>query len=333
MSLDEQKRRVEDKCDIWHALMALDHSITPRLLDILTRTRRLVDTGTAERLSQAEFILEANIQNAERHAGYKGDHQFLLDLGRDYHKRHFELVNFPKWFIDSQLFRSYEKVIPYWKIVRPHTLVHVDFTGKDLDTYLPEASLYEDMCYAFNQAVASKGGETKSEGKAHTFYIRTTIIAAFNFVECYFNGLAFDFVTTTRRTLSQAARDLLSEWDSKHKRQRFVKFRDKAVQYPKIILNRKIPPFQESSCKSLDVLMQHINLRDAVVHSSPRVIDGEVPKVRNLVEMRFDDAVRVADAAVDFVKHVDDEIYHGKYDNTWLFPRSADSRFPAESFA
>ena len=72
MSLDEQKRRVEDKCDIWHALMALDHSITPRLLDILTRTRRLVDTGTAERLSQAEFILEANIQNAERHAGYKG---------------------------------------------------------------------------------------------------------------------------------------------------------------------------------------------------------------------------------------------------------------------
>jgi hypothetical protein len=332
MPPDEQKRIIEDKCDIWHALIALNRSVTPRMLDILARTRREIETATAERLSEIEFVLEANIQNAERHAGFKGDHKFLLELGQLYRKKKFGVVRFPKWFIDASLFQSYETVFPPWKKIQPHCLVNLDFDGSDLDVYLPEASLYEDMCFAYNQAFALKDRTEKPDLKAHTFYVRATIISGFNFVECFLNGLAFDLIATCRRTLSQAERDLLSEWDSKHKRQRYVKFRDKAVQYPKIVLNRKSPPFTESSSPALGVLMQKTRLRDAVVHSSPKIVNDEVPKIKDLVEMGFGDATEVADAAVEFVRVVDEQVHKGKYDNTWLLPRSVDGCFPPESF-
>lgn len=317
---------------MWHSLIALNRSVTPRMLDILARTRRHLGAATAERLSQTEFFMEANLQTAEQHAGFKGGDEFLLELGRAYRQKGFKLIRFPKWFIDSKLFRNYEIVFPPWKKLPPHCLVHVDFAGQDLDIYLPEASLYEDMCFAYNQALDLKDKSTKPQVKAHTFYIRTAIISAFNFVECYLNGVAFTFITTSRRTVSQAERDLLLEWDSKNNRQRYVKFREKAVQYPKVLLNRTKPPFTESTCPSLDTLMGRIKLRDAVVHSSPRPIGDEVPKMRDLIEIELNDATKVVDAAVEFVKLLDWELHRGKYDNTWLLRRSVGGHFPPDSF-
>lgn len=322
---------MEEKCDVWHALIALNRSVTPRMLDILTRTRRLIQTGTSDRLSEAEFILDTNIQNAELRAGWKGDQPFLLGLIGLYRKNRLSVLNLPKWLID-QLFRNYEEVFPTWKRIHPHCYVHFDFDGNDLDVYLPEASLYEDMCFAYNQAVDCKGSDTKSGVKAHAFYMRSAIISAFNFVESFLNGLAFDFVTTCRRTLPVDDRDLLTEWDSKRKRQRYLKFRDKVVQYPKIMLNRKTPPFTESNCPAFQTLMENIRFRDAVVHSSPKVVDGGVEKISNLIGIQFSNATDVVDAAIELVKLVDDEVNKGKYDNTWLIIRATDGKFPPDAF-
>jgi hypothetical protein len=328
----ERQRLIEDKCDIWHALIALDRSVTPRMLDILARTRASVQTATFERLSEIDFMMEANIQNAEMHAGYKSDHAFLLELGQTYRKKKFGVVRFPKWLFDAVLFERYEVVFPLWKKIQPHCMVDIEFDKTTTDVYLPEASLYEDMCFAYNQALALVGRTTKPELKAHTFYVRTSIISAYNFVESFLNGLAFDLLATCRRTLSQKERDLLSEWDSKNKRQRYVNFREKSIQYPKIVLNQKTPPFTESDCPALDRLIQKIRLRDAVVHSSPKIIDGEAPKIRELIETEFTDSTIVVDAAVEFVKTVDDRVHRGRYDNAWLLPRSASGQFPPESF-
>lgn len=328
----EKQRLIEDKCDIWHALIALNRSITPRMLGILARTRAELKTATPERLSEIDFVMEANLQSAEHHAGFKADHDFLRELARLYREKKFAVIRFPKWFIDAQLFKNYEAVFPIWKKIQPHCMVDIEFDGATIDIYLPEASLYEDMCFAYNEASALVNGTTKRNLKAHTFYVRASIISAFNFVESFLNGLAFDLLATVRRTLTQKERDLLSEWDSKNKRQRYVNFREKAVQYPKLVLNQKTPPFTESDCPALDTLMQRIRLRDAVVHSSPKVINDETVKIRDLVEMEFTDATAVVDAAVNFVKMVDDKVHKGRYDNAWLLPRSDGGVFPRESF-
>ncbi len=240
------------------------------------------------------------------------------------------------------MFRDYEKRFGPWEKVQPHALVNIDLEGEDRDLYVPEGSLYEDMCFAFNKGWDTRDKrwdpqrhQSKIDVKAHIFYTRASIISAYNFVECYFNGLAFDFLMTAQRTLSVGDADILREWDSQRDRQRFVKFRDKIIQYPKIILNRRNPPFTESSCPPMATLLSSINYRDAVVHNTPKpnVAGDAIPKVRDLVELRFEDAIRIVDSAVEMVQLADKTVNQGRYDISWLLPRTPEGPFPAQSFA
>jgi hypothetical protein len=333
MASDEQNQRIRDKCDRLHALLALNHCLNARELDVLERTRKLIEHGLQEELDFAEFTLDVNQQNAEMYAGYKGSQDAILQFGRSYRDQRFELLAVPKLIIDK-FFSEYTKVFPQWKKIQPHALMHVDFRGIDQDIYLPEASLYEDMCLAFNSAAETKRGDTKFQYKQHVFFVRSTLISAYNFVECFLNGIAFDFVFAAERELLSRDRDLLTEWNSLQQRQRFVSFREKAVQYPKLVLGSKTPPFAESSCVPMKLLMEKIGMRDAIVHNSPKLNDAgdAMPKIRSMVELRFDDAALVADAAVAFVKLVDERVNQGKFDNAWILPRSSDGVFPAESF-
>jgi hypothetical protein len=342
MSLDDLKSRITDKCDMAQALVALNRSITPRELDIFKRTREVLAHGSREQLAHVEFVLDVNLQNAEKMAGYKGGSQFILDMGRAHRKGKRQTTQFSKVIIDKFLFENYEKCFAPWRKVQPHALVVIDLEGEDRDLYLPEGSLYEDMCFSFNQGWESrdeawnpKKERTKAQVKAHIFYKRATIISAYNFVECYFNGLAFDFLATAQRSVSQVDRDLLSEWDSTKKRQKYVKFRDKLIQYPKIILKRKTPPFAESSCPPMATLLSCINFRDAVVHNTPKpnLNDEFSVKVKDLIEVHFGDAIKIVDAAVELVLLVDKTVNQGRYDITWLLPRTAKGPFPAKSFA
>ncbi len=239
MYSEEQKRRILDKCDIVHALFALNRSINPRVLEILRWTRAVVNNEIEGGISQAEFTLDVNMQMAEKHAGYKGTEEYLLKLGRSFRETRFELMNFPKFFIDSVLFRNYERVFPTWKKLQPHSLVHVDFDGEDKDVYLPEASLYEDMCFAFNQGWASKDHKPKAQLKAHVCYVRTSVISAYNFVESYLNGIAFDFLVTARRKVPQNDHDLLTEWYSKKQRQKYVNLSESDTQQKRASLHGK----------------------------------------------------------------------------------------------
>jgi hypothetical protein len=324
------------------ALLALNLSVTPRALDIFRRTRALLDTGTRSQLEHAEFVLDVNIQNAENVAGYKAGPKFILDMGRDYREGKYEIVQFPKVVVDKFIFEHFEKLFSTWRKVQPHAFIRIDLDGEDRDLYLPEGSLYEDMCYAFNQGWESrderwepKRQRTKADVKAHIFYTRTSIISAYNFVECYINGLAFDFLVTAQRTVSQSDRDALREWDTQRDRQRFVAFREKLILYPKIILNRRTPIFTDSSCPPLKTLLSCVKYRDAVVHNTPKsnLADDYLPKVRDLFELHFKEATQIVDAAVEFVQLVEKAVNRGRYDISWLLPRTAKGPFSAKSFA
>lgn len=341
MGLDEIKRRITDKCDIAQALTALNRAINPREVDIFRRTRALLDHGTRDQLEHAEFVLDVNIQTGEKAAGYKGGTEFLLELGRKHRENPFRVAQYPKVVIDKFLFSNYERRFPTWKKIQPHVLVNIDLEGEDRDLYVPEGSLYEDMCFGFNKAWETKEikwsphkQSSKADVKGHVFYTRASIVSAYNFVECYLNGLAFDFLTTAQRRLSITDADTLSEWDSQRNKQKFVKFRDKIIQYPKIILNRQNPPFTESSCPPMATLLSSINYRDAVVHNTPKanMAGDAIPKIRDLIELRIADATRIVDAAVELVILVDKTVNQGRYDISWLLTRTKEGPFPENSF-
>jgi len=77
----------------------------------------------------------------------------------------------------------------------------VRFSGT-FEYLLPEAKCYEDMGYAYNQAVLSSPGNlgkrlNKVDNKTHFFYVTSAILSAFYFIEAYVNGVAFDFCYRT----------------------------------------------------------------------------------------------------------------------------------------
>jgi hypothetical protein len=130
----------------------------------------------------------------------------------------------------------------------PHAPVSIDplciglnYPG-GFEVRLLEASLFEDMCSLFNQSHECFAAIPRSHSpgaiirkivaKRHASLMRSTVSAAFYFVEGYVNCLATDHVHAHGKQLSEKDRVLLTEWDSSRNRYRFVNTRDKLVQYP-----------------------------------------------------------------------------------------------------
>lgn len=106
---------------------------------------------------------------------------------------------------------------------------------------LLEALLYEDMCALYNLSLDLSGGvekatESKVRLKQTKAVQRAVVTSAFYFVESYLNGLAFDFLATTKRSLSEKDLRLMTEWDVAREEPRYARFRDKLLHYPRIIL-------------------------------------------------------------------------------------------------
>lgn len=261
----------------------------------------------------------------------------------------------PKWLLEL-FFSAYPRLISDWQTYPAQTLFGFDFGGehnqiKSIEFFLPDAVLYEDMCMAYNQAVLSKyesrrGSVDKIRSKTHQFYLRTSILSAFYFVEAYLNGIAFDFYFPMRgnRQLPQEDLDKLSEYDSQRDREKWLSFRDKMLQYPKIILGTaKHPPLTETNCEEMRILLSEAKeLRDSLVHNSPTV-EAEIThgkrqligkKVRMIVNLRLEEATTIVDAAIRYVKRLDALLQangrHRKLD--WLFERDESGIFPAKTF-
>lgn len=258
----------------------------------------------------------------------------------------------PKYVL-TQLFTKFCAFVPGWDSYPAHALIGFDFTGQcdfrgTFQYLLPEAKCYEDMGYAYNQAVLTSVGHlgkrlSKVENKTHFFYVTSATLSAFYFIEAYLNGLAFDFCYRTgdfgKLTVEQ--RELLCEWDSKIDRKKFVSFRTKLLQYPKVVLGLNAPPLTETNCEEIRVLSTEAKeVRDSLVHNSPRVeltaVEGKYyaigKKVRAFMGLTLDDATKIVDSAVRLPKRINQMLGDRGYKLDWLIERDARGMFPPEAF-
>ncbi|MGB2897691.1 MAG: hypothetical protein WBB89_00395 [Candidatus Acidiferrum sp.] len=261
----------------------------------------------------------------------------------------------PKYFL-KELFAGYSKLIPEWDSYPAQCLFGFDFGGeydqtKSFEFFLPEVVLYENMCLAYNLAVLSKyearpGSIDKIRRKTFNLHLHTAVLSAFYFVEAYLNGIAFDFYFRMKgdKELSQEETDKLGEYDSQRGRERWVSFRDKMLQYPKIVLGGlKDPPLTEDNCEEMRILVSEARaLRDSLVHNSPKfeleVVDGKRQligrKVRSIIDVKLQDVTMIVDAAVGYIKKLDALLQtHGhRRKGDWLFERDEKGMFPAKTF-
>jgi hypothetical protein len=243
-----------------------------------------------------------------------------------------------------KLIGKYEKKAPDFNIFPEHTYIQID-NGQfreeqgDFDWILQEASLYEDMCSIFNLAKArntslDRKKDLRSTIKTASSLARTSIVAAYNFLEAYLKGIAIDHVLLNGQSLDQKTTTFLLEWDQSTKRQKFVSLRDKLLQYPKLIKKLEHPPLQETNCAEMDfVLGRGKRLRDSIVHASPLASaeSGDEP-IAPLFKLNFDDVEATVDNVVLLVRKIEQVIHANDHAIIWVKNREPNGLFPDTAF-
>lgn len=154
-------------------------------------------------------------------------------------------------------------------------------------------------------------------------------------MESYVNGVAFNFLARGGNAVDPKTRDYLSEWDSARKRPKFIKTRDKLVQYPRIVLGASHPPLQENNCPELAFIVTKAKqLRDSIVHASPieNPISLAPEKEAALYTLEFVDVEKTVDSVIDFVSKVETLLPGNLQYVDWLKKRSPDGLFSERVF-
>lgn len=348
MGLPELREEVIEKCNQLQLLYALNFQLDAKSKKKLDEVREAVPYAVARDLRKLRDILKIDLNDFRRRVGSKLKPSLLKHV-IDYQNDSAGTSFFVPKYILEDLFSNYRSIIPDWDHYPIHYMIEIDpqaLTSKRGRFHYAAAEmlLYQDMTVAYNEAQASKWARDpktfeKAACQRHAFFTRSAVLFAFNFVEAYLNGAAFDFFhRTCDRELSTSESDLLLEWDSKKGREKWVKFRDKMVHYPKVILGAEEPPLTESNCPEIQTLaVEGRYFRDALTHNSPKVeleiVDGRRSaigrKVRSIVYLNPDHATLFVDAAVGYVSRINTLL--GKYGHMleWMQPRDpATGLFP-----
>jgi hypothetical protein len=351
MSARELRPELLKQCDILQALLAFNYGLTEDVKADLALTRARIPTATSKQLKDIRDILRDNVRNCARRFGskYKLDMFAAEFIASGLKGSAIPVVS--KAVIDEMYFDSFAGGNATWKEFPSHLLlqVHFDWIVPDggpfqFHYWLPEALLYEDMAMSYNTAVETLPLRNKARGaganidvKKHNLHLRTAILSAYYFVEAYLNGIAFDYYTRHGAKLDSKDRDLIMEWDTARNRQQFVSFEKKISAYPKIMLGSAHPPLTVTSSPHLKILLgQAKELRDAIVHQSPKTtsLTDHSKKVQLLFDINLPSATEIVDAAIGFVRQINNLLGKEGMFLDWLFDRDmkAGGMFPPEAF-
>jgi len=289
--------------------------------------------------------LEAEIQRLRRKFGVTAQSSFLLKILEQVDSRPDSDYLMPKFMIDT-LCTRYDGVVRDFSELQPHVLVGLHSgLGRnylEIELYLLEAVLFEDMCALFNMAKESeqavephKQGQSKVARKGRAALYHATITATFNFLEAYINGIAFDHYIVKKDSLDNQTKKLLTEWDTTNNRPHYVSLRDKIVKYTRIALGVAHPPIQENNCPELEYLAMKVRpLRDAIVHPAPGPdIDALEPgSEKEFFNLDFSEVERIVDSAIALVRKIEKTIGRSERRLFWLFDRASNGLFADEVF-
>jgi hypothetical protein len=236
-----------------------------------------------------------------------------------------------KLYIDRHLFKNYVRFFPRWSDMKLHVATILD--GKtDVGTgqiYELEGPRLVDARDFLRRAEAAEKGiedfrrRAKQDQLESLMFARASLLATFNFIEAYLNGIAYDCFMENHDKLEIKDHDLLGEWDSEKKKRRFVDFREKLFQYPVIVGKLRGRKVDMSGFQPAHTLANYAKeFRDALAHPSPFV------NIKTQVRTKFFVAVgtnrRIAEEtlslAVQFAEFVEKQIGNDpKKTAPWLY--------------
>ncbi|MDD1777226.1 MAG: hypothetical protein LUQ65_03585 [Candidatus Helarchaeota archaeon] len=313
-----------------------------RNLEVLpTMTRRKI----LLRLPELKNILE---DLTERY-GFKGNFRQMENLidGKSTISGETNLL-LTKSYIQKELFDHYEQSLPIFSDLPAHARIGIDVFGfrkqrGKVEFVLLEASLFEDVAALWNNILETSkllkntNNDKPEIIKRMTALKRATAKAVFNLIEGYLNGIALDILLIHDTTPAEKIK--LSEWDVEDSRPRPLSLRDKLLQYPKIAIQAKHPPLDESNCQEMAKILElEQRIRHSLIHPKPEpeVEHGcSAYRIREMVyiQLSIDEVAELCDLSIDLIKQISKTIgvEFGNVD-LWIYKRDKSGRFPEEAF-
>ncbi|MPZ49518.1 MAG: hypothetical protein GEU75_09515 [Dehalococcoidia bacterium] len=339
MSENESPFRLEARevYDEYAALLLLGHWITPSVYEEIQRARLFIQSYPSREVRPFINNVRKKVRELRSVLHIICDGKELREILSEVESQKKTVGYLSKGYLDTIM--RLERVQPAAKDLPIHTRMGFtlqrppDKTHPEL--FLLEAKLYEDMCSLFNMCFCGflhedTGGVFNGFAplvpiKARDALIRASFVAAFEFIEAYLNGIALDYLYL-HQDADEKTVSLLTE------QPRHISFRDKALQYPKIVKGSQHPLLTEGNCPELALLIEHANTRGALVHPAAWMIDSIRTKQDAFFTTKLAELCEIVDAAVGFVLKVEAKIERRSVIVDWILPRAADGLFPAESF-
>lgn len=224
-----------------------------------------------------------------------------------------------------------------------HATVHISPWG--LQTDFPEHHLMRDLAVSFNEAVEieeyrlapfrGRPWRDVKEQRARSDIAnlirrseanqRACVLACFNLIEAYINGLAWDYVHTHEISgLSKDNRNVLTESD------RPVNIIDRLVKIPRLVAEKDVGALHQTRdpLKSfIDVIKPY---RDAIVHPSPFAAPekfGGYDKLSKIYDLNISTVRSAVDVTIAMIGQVHRFVSAGEEMPAWLLRRSEDGTF------
>lgn len=341
--MSAEKRRVATAVRQFRAMCLLSCGLTAKLRAELDDDIRRIPEMHKRELMELEEHVTAVVRELAPRLGLRKSLDDCLAYVEEMERAPQDMPWLRKHGIEREWFSNLGSVPPKWNLYPPHTRFGIDVKGympSGLEFRLLEASLFESAALLWNDTAASEThdrgamGDAKIPWKRHQELKRSTVRAVFALIEGYLNGIALDIeLTTDISTLSVGARELILERSDAGK-SRFKTLHEKIFGYPRIALGREHSPVAERNEHVAWILEHERELRDAIVHPTPRVEDGS-PIIREQAYYDTDLAMiqDLVDHAIGLIRYLD-ALLDGKFGRVelWLRDRGADGRLPNETF-
>lgn len=344
LALLKERAKAKQLYREYEAIQTLLNNVTISIKARMKASYEAVDRFSKSELRRKIHEFEKELRNLRSEFGVKATRKELVKVLQSAEAK----PGLAPYIVKTalvQLIGQYDKRFPGFNILPEHAYIQID-NGQfresqgDFDWILQEASLYEDMCSIFNLAKErndqlDRKTNPRSMIKTANSLARTSIVAAYNFLEAYLKGIAIDHVLINGKLLDQKTTAFLLEWDQPTKRQKFVSLRDKLLQYPKLVKGLEHPPILESNCPEMNfVLGRGKRLRDSIVHASPLVPaeSGEEEPIAPLFKIDFGDVEAVVDDVLRLIRKIEQVIHGNDHAIIWMKNREQNGLFPDSAF-
>ena len=346
IALLKERAKFRRLCREYEALLVLLQGATMDFRKTMDQQEEAASTIKKSELRLHIHELELEISRLRKTFAVKASASVLTHILEKVKSKPEDDYLIPK-FVVQTLCDRYDKVVKGFDDLPEHTNIgfHSGLRRKDVgevEIYLVEAKLFEDMCALFNLAKESHArvtphqqGASKVNIKTNEALYRATVTTSFYFLESYLNGLAYDYYVVKNDDLDEDTKKILTEWDNVKNRPYYLSLRDKVLQYPRIIIGLDHPPIQESNCPELAYLAGRVKvLRDAIVHPSPgpNLTSFEPGKEKELFHTDFAEVERIVDTAIALVRKIERTVRGDERRISWLKDRSATGLFSDEVF-